>query len=120
MNQFEKAVAEIEDDWDGTLECENVIEFLKNAKTATVSFSQGRFIRKIRKMKELYPDQVDIRYDDHGVVTAHIPVSAIRIGIVPPREMTEEQKAEARERLRAWRESRSSEKEEASETESEE
>lgn len=114
MNAFEKAIDALlgEEDEFG-LENENAIEFLRNAKTATVSFTQGRYVRKIRKLAEKYPDLVKIIYDSGRVVTAYVPVSAVRISIVPPREMTEEQKAEARERLARYRRQKQAENDRA-------
>ena len=58
MNEFEKACEEVDKDF--TTEKENVIEFMKDAKTATVTFSQGRYITKIKNLAEKYPDKVEI------------------------------------------------------------
>ena len=66
---------------------ENVIEFYKDSETATVSFSQGRYISRIRQLKEKYPDQIEIVAENKdGSVTAHIPVNAIHIQIYEGRE----------------------------------
>ena len=99
MNIFERSAQEIEPEWDGTMENENVIEFLRNAKRATVTFTQGRYIRKIKKLQERFPDQVEICHEEEGLIVAHIPVSAVKINIVPPRELSEEEKSAIRERL---------------------
>ena len=50
MNEFEKASDAIEKDRDYRVNNENVIEFLRGADRATVSFSQGRFISKVKKL----------------------------------------------------------------------
>lgn len=91
---------------DYSLEQENVIEFLKDAKTATVTFSQGRYISKIKKLAEKHPDEVEIIAVNKNSIMAHIPVKAIKINIIEGRELTEEEKEIARERLRSYRESR--------------
>lgn len=103
MNEFEKASEAVERDRDFALDCENVIEFLRNSKVATVSFSQGKFMRKIKKLAEKFPDKVEITYESDRVVVAHVPTSAIRISVIEPREMSEEQKQAARERLAKYR-----------------
>ena len=59
---------------DYLLEQENVIEFLKDAKTATVTFSQGRYISKIKKLAEKHPDEVEIIAVNKNSIMAHIPV----------------------------------------------
>ena len=64
---------------------ENVIEFLRDSDTAGVTFSQRRYITKIRKLAEKHPDQVRILAENpDGSILARIPVSWIRVG--PPRK----------------------------------
>lgn len=82
---------------------ENNIEFLRNQTTATVCFSQGRFISKIKKLKEKYPDDVDICVENaDGSIVAHIPTKWVKIS---PRtsNMTEEQRQATAERLKQYR-----------------
>lgn len=100
MTEFEKAVNEIEkDDFTGESEQENVIEFLRDAKTATVTFSQGRYISKIKKLAERFPDEVQIVHENKQSIVAHIPVKYIKINRAD-RELTDEQKKELAERGR--------------------
>ena len=62
---------------------ENVIEFMRNQKTMTVTFSQKRFVNKVRKMAEKYPDEIQIiEENEDGSIMAHMPLSALHIGIV--------------------------------------
>lgn len=103
MNDFKKACSEIEGDEDYSAPCENAIEFLKDAKEATVTFTQGRYITKIRKLAEQYPDDVKIYSDKDGTLVAHIPVSYIKIN--PKRKISDEQREKARDRLAALRKS---------------
>ena len=64
---------------------ENVNEFLRDEETASVTFSQRRFITRIRKLAEKYPDQARILAENEdGSVFAHVPVRWIRIS--PPKE----------------------------------
>lgn len=80
-------------------EGENNIEFTQNSKTATVYFAQGRYISKIKKLKEKYPDEVDIAVENYdGSIVAHIPTKWIKIS-ASKREMTDEQREAARKRL---------------------
>ena len=97
MNDFEKACEEVNKDF--TSEKENVIEWIKNADVATVTFTQGRYITKIKELAKKYPDRVQITKENaDGTLVAHIPVSAIKISIIE-RNLSEEQKRLAAERL---------------------
>lgn len=87
---------------------ENTIEFLKDESTATVTFSQGRYISRIRELKERFPDQVEITDEPEtngGYLVAHVPTKWIRVSPPPQREYTEEQIAEMTKRLLASRKS---------------
>lgn len=80
---------------------ENVIEFERNDKTATVTFCRQKFISRIRKLAEKYPDECEIVAENKdGSIMAHIPVKWIRISNLS-RNLTEEQRAEAAERMRS-------------------
>lgn len=70
---------------------ENVIEFLLDKKTATVTFSQGRYKSKIKKLAQSHPEECEIVAENKdGSICAHIPVAWVKI--IPPRQLTEEQK----------------------------
>lgn len=109
MKEFEHASNEIEKGRSYELEVENCIEFLKGSDTATVTFTQGRYISKVEKLAEKFPDEVKICHRNYhpsgniSSIVAHIPVRAIKINLTA---MTEEQKEEARERLAKAREDR--------------
>ena len=60
---------------------ENVIGWYKDSEIATVTFSQGRYISKIKKLAEKYPDDVKILENSNGTILAYVPVKAIHIGI---------------------------------------
>jgi hypothetical protein len=78
---------------------ENVIEFVQNSSTATVTFTQGRYISRIRELAEKKPDKCQIMtVNKDGSIVAHIPTSWIKIN--PDRELTDEQRAIMSERAK--------------------
>jgi hypothetical protein len=104
LTEFEKASEAIEKDRDYKANNENAIEFLRGAETATVTFSQGRFISKIRKLAEKHPDKVQIVAENKdGSIVAHIPVKAIHINIFEGRELSEEEIEQRKKRLADYR-----------------
>lgn len=77
---------------------ENVIEFLENQERATVTFSQGRYKTRIRRLAAEYPEECRIVAENpDGSMCAHVPVAWIRIA--PPKQFTEEQRKQMGERL---------------------
>lgn len=77
---------------------ENVIEFIENEKRATVTFSQGRFKTRIRKLAEEHPEKCQvIKENKDGSLLAHIPVSWIKIS--PPKEVSDEHRERARQNM---------------------
>ena len=84
---------------------ENAIEFYRDDARATGSFSQGRYITRIKKLAEEYPDECQIvAVNDDSSIVAHFPVKWIKIYPGHGRELTEEEKIAGAERLRAYRE----------------
>lgn len=75
---------------------ENAIEFYSEESIATVTFSKKKFINRIMKLKEKYPDKVEI-VAEKGTLCTHIPVSWIKF--TPPREFSDEQREAARLRF---------------------
>ncbi len=54
---------------------ENGIEFIKDAKTATVQFCQGRYKSRIKKLAAERPEKCEILAENKdGTLLAHIPV----------------------------------------------
>lgn len=105
MDEFETAAWEVDKNINSNHE--NVIEWIRNSKTATCTFSQGKYITKIKKLKEKYPDQVEIRKENKdGSIVCHIPVTAVKVSIVAPKELSEEQKEVMKKRLKKIRESK--------------
>lgn len=78
---------------------ENVIEFIENEKRATVTFSQGRFKTRIRKLAVEHPEECQIVAENKdGSICAHVPVGWIKIN--PTRQLSDEQRSELAERMK--------------------
>lgn len=106
MTIFEKECEIVEAERNYELEEENVISFLKGSKTATVTFSQGRYITRIEMLAKKHPDKVQIVARNKNSIVAHIPVKAIKINIIEGRERTEEEIERSRKALAEYRESK--------------
>ena len=78
---------------------ENFIEWIRGEKTASITFSQERFKTRLEKLAKDRPEDCQIlERNEDGSIFAHVPLSWIKI--IPPRELTEEQKEEIRERFK--------------------
>lgn len=87
---------------------ETVYEHLHGDDTFTVTAAERSSITMLRRLKEAHPDEVEIVAENpDGSLLAHLPYSWMRI--VPKKKvvMSEEQRAQAAERLRAAREAKS-------------
>lgn len=61
---------------------ENLIEWITGGKVATVTFSQKKFINRIKQMSEKHPELAEIvAENEDGSITAHIPVKAIHLTV---------------------------------------
>ena len=80
---------------------ENNIEWLNGQQTVTVTLSQGKFINKVKRLAETHEDVEIVAENSDGSICAHLPLRFIKISA--PRQLTEEQKEQARERLLAHR-----------------
>lgn len=76
---------------------ENNIEWLTGQDRVTVSFSQGKFINKIKRLAESHTEVEIVAENDDGTITAHLPLKYIKVSA--PRVMSEEQRQQAKERL---------------------
>ena len=87
---------------------ETVYEHVQGEATFTVTAAERSSIAMLRRLKEKYPDEVEIVAENpDGSLLAHLPYSWMRI--VPKKKvvMSEERRAETAERLRAAREAKS-------------
>lgn len=81
---------------------ENVIEWIRDSKTATLTICQGRYITKIERLAEEYPEEVEIvARNEDGSILARVPISYIKVS--RPREVSEEQRQASAERLALYR-----------------
>lgn len=77
---------------------ENAIEFAKDSERATVSFTQGRYKSRIKRLAKSHPGECQIIAEgEDGSLCAHIPVRWVRIN--PSKEISEEHKDRLRENL---------------------
>lgn len=68
---------------------------------AFFSSDEGKWIRKIRKLKKQYPDKITILAEpetNDGCIYCKLPASALKIQL--PRTLTEEEKLEIADRLK--------------------
>lgn len=83
---------------------ENAIEFIKHSERATVTFSQPRYITRIKKLAEKHPEECEIvainKIPNEGeIICAHVPATWVRIAPPIVMDLTEDQKEERRKRL---------------------
>ena len=87
---------------------ENNIEWYTGDNRVTLSFSQKKYVSKIKKYAKNNPEVEIVAESLDGSICAHIPLSWIKIS--PPRkgrEFTEEERLAAAERLKIARENKS-------------
>ena len=78
---------------------ENVIEFTKDSEKATVTFCQGRYKSRIKKLAADRSGECQIVAENmDGRLCAHIPVAWIKIN--PTKQLSEEQRKEIAERFK--------------------
>jgi len=66
---------------------ENVIEWIENEDTALCTFSQKKFVNRIRRMVENRTPCVKILVENpDGSILARIPLSAVHITVYAPRK----------------------------------
>lgn len=87
---------------------ETAVGYLDVDNYASFDSSERKWINKILRLKEKYPEEVEIikmPEDNCGSIAAHIPKSWMKIS--PPKKvnLTDEQKAAMAERMRQSRKS---------------
>ena len=79
---------------------ENCIEWLNGQDTISVTLSQGRYVSRVRKLAEKYPDLVQILAEnDDGSIFAHMPLKSLKLNIISPKELGNDEKEKLVERL---------------------
>lgn len=78
---------------------ENVIEFLHNERQATVTFTQGRYITRIKELSKRFPAECQItKENEDGSIVAHIPTRWVKIN--PPKIFSDEHLEVLRDRCK--------------------
>ena len=86
---------------------ETVIEHDGSKDYWGVSTGEQKWRNRLAKLYEQYPDEVKLIADNmDGSVYYHIPKSWVKISPPIKRNLTEEQKAELRDRMKAAREAK--------------
>jgi hypothetical protein len=79
---------------------ENVIEWLTGQTHITVTFSEKKYINKVKKLAEKFPNEVKITaVNKDGSIVAHLPKSALKLNVIKKKDLTEDERQELRERL---------------------
>lgn len=86
---------------------ENMIEFITNSHTATVTFTNEKDINRMKKLYEENKDEFTyFRVNNDGSVCAKIPRKWIKVS--PPKKMSDEAKQAASERFKKmWQDKQS-------------
>lgn len=83
---------------------ENVIEWLNGDDTISVTLSQVKYISKVKKLAEKYPEKVQILAEnDDGSIFAHLPLKSLKLSVIIPRELGEDEKEKLRDQLKKAR-----------------
>lgn len=81
---------------------ENCIEWLTGEQRVALTITQKKFKSRIKNYADKYPDEVKILHENaDGSIYCHMPLKYIHI--TRTREMTEEEKQAAKERLQKYR-----------------
>lgn len=79
---------------------ENCIEWISNQHSITCTFSQLKWVNKVKQLKKKHPDKVKIVAENKdGSIVAKMPIKALKLSIIE-RELSEEQRKEMSYRLK--------------------
>lgn len=73
---------------------DNSVEWYTGQTIVTCTFSQRKWINKIKRLAEKHPEEVNIQFTHSDCIVVKMPISYIKIS--PPKKVSEEQ----RERMR--------------------
>ena len=87
---------------------ETTWEHIQGEKTGTMYTGETKWITKINKWKEEYPEQVDIRViNQDGSIVVHLPIKWFKVSPTKKcnvnKNLTDEQKLKITQRLQAGR-----------------
>lgn len=79
---------------------ENCIEWISNQHSITCTFSQLKWVNKVKQLQKKHPDKVKIVAENKdGSIVAKMPIKALKLSIIE-RELSEEQRQEMSHRLK--------------------
>lgn len=79
---------------------ENCIEWISNQHNITCTFSQLKWVNKVKQLQKKHPDKVKIVAENKdGSIVAKMPIKALKLSIIE-RELSEEQRQEMSHRLK--------------------
>lgn len=79
---------------------ENVIEWLTNQHTITCTFTQSKWVNKIKSLHKKHPEKVKILAENEdGSIYAKLPIKALKLSIIE-RNLTDEQREELGEKFK--------------------
>lgn len=92
---------------------ENGVEWLNGQDTVTFSFSQKKFINKVRALAEKYPDEVKIYAENNdGSITGNLPLKFVKISAPRQVSMDDERRAILSQRMKLMRQTKVKEEKE--------
>ena len=73
---------------------ENCIEWISNQHSITCTFSQLKWVNKVKQLRKKHPDKVKIvAENEDGSIVAKMPIKALKLSIIE-RELSEEKREE--------------------------
>ena len=73
---------------------ENCIEWISNQHSITCTFSQLKWVNKVKQLQKKYPDKVKIvAENEDGSIVAKMPIKALKLSIIE-RELSDEKREE--------------------------
>ena len=73
---------------------ENCIEWISNQHSITCTFSQLKWVNKVKQLQKKHPDKVKIvAENEDGSIVAKMPINALKLSIIE-RELSEEKREE--------------------------
>ena len=73
---------------------ENCIEWISNQHSITCTFSQLKWVNKVKQLKKKHPDKVKIvAENEDGSIVAKMPIKALKLSIIE-RDLSEEKREE--------------------------
>ena len=82
---------------------ENGIEWVTGDKEIACSFSQKKYVNKVKSLAKKFPDQVKVIENEDGSVFAKLPLSAFKLSI-SSRVFTDEEREAVAMRLKTGKE----------------